>query len=408
MTTEIAERPKAKTGILISVTEESIEQMATRFASLKINGINDKEGYLAVDTARKECVKVRGVIKREHAELKEESLRIGQALDAAKRTLTAKIESVEDRLVSEMKSVEDEKERLRKVEEDKVYAFRMEQLAPYSKPQSVTPSREIIMAMKPDQFEATLSQIKNDHDQWLAVEAKAAAEEAERKRVAEEQAAENRRFAEELRLKQEAFEKQQADAKAIEDAYQNRVHQLTLYTDTWDVNHIRTCDDLDFERYLISVAEMYQNRKAKQKEEDDHAAAELAEQRRELEAQRREQEAREQAIRDEEDRLVKIEAERQEAIRLEQVQKEAAEKARVETEERLAREAKAREAQRLAEEEAAKRAAALLPVRQKLDVFANDLLNIATPELEKDVEAALYAIINRAVADVRKLAKELS
>lgn len=397
MTTELAERTKPKTGILISVTEESIEQMATRFASLKINGINDKEGYLAVDMARKECMKARGVIKKEHFELKEESKLIGQALDLAKRTLTAKIQTVEDRLDSELKAVEDEKDRLRKVEQDKVYAARMEQLAPYSKPQSVTPSREIIMAMKPDQFDATLARIKSDHEQWLAAEAKAAAEEAERKRQMEAQA-------EQLRIQQEEFAKQQEQIAAENLIIDERVSRVESLGGSCSRNLAKAMTPAEFDAYCDSAATAAQQRR----EAQDKADAELTEQRRQLEAQRLEQESREQAIRDEEDRLAKIEAERLEAIRLEQVQKDAAEKARIETEERLAREAKAKEAHRLAEEEAAKRAAALLPVRQRLEVFANDLLNIATPELERDVESALYAIINRAVEAVRKLAKDLS
>lgn len=199
MSTELAERPKAIIGSLITVTDETIEQMAARMLVLKVNGIADKKGFELCDAARKECVKARTGIAAEHKERKEESLRICQTLDADKRRLTAKVEEIEAHLVGELEVVKKEEARLKKEKEDAVYAIRLQMLtaAGGSLPES------IVRAMSEAQFATAVEEATVVTQRRKEAEAKAA-----------EQAEANRIESERLAAERAEFQRQQAEQAA--------------------------------------------------------------------------------------------------------------------------------------------------------------------------------------------------
>lgn len=213
MSTELAERPVAKSGTLLSVTEETIAQMAERFASLKINGINDKAGFLAVDTARKECKKARSAIATEHATLKADALKVCQTLDSMKRSLTGKVEAIENRLVAEIEAIEAEKARIQKAKDDAIYNDRVAKLAEHG----TTIHEVALRAMTPAQFAEALAKAITDEAARKEAAAKAEAEEAERKRIAAEQAEANRIEAERLKAERAELKRQQDELQAERD-----------------------------------------------------------------------------------------------------------------------------------------------------------------------------------------------
>lgn len=350
MASELAEMPAVKTGILMSVTEETIANMATEYGSLRINGVHDKKGFAAVNTARLVCVKARGVLKKEHAERKEVALRVCQTLDAAKRDLTAKIEAIESRLEAEIQAVEDEKARIEKSKQDELHTIRKGLWESAGGPPT---DRAYLLSHSKEVFESLLADVAEKTRLRKQREAEEATAAAERKRLADEQEEANRKERARLQAEREEFQRQQAEAET--------------------------------------------ERKRLQAIEDEARAKE-----------RRELEAQQAALKAEQDRLAKIEADRLEVERLERVKAEAAEQARIETEQRLAHEAAAKEQTRLAEEAAKAKAEKLRPTKDKLTVFADRLLKMETPDLDAETEKALYVIINTAVAAVRKLAKELT
>lgn len=322
MSTELAERPVAKSGTLLSVTEETIAQMAERFASLKINGINDKAGFLAVDTARKECKKARSAIATEHATLKADALKVCQTLDSMKRNLTGKVEAIENRLVAEIEAVEAEKARIQKEKDDAIYNDRVAKLAEHG----TTIHEVALRAMTPAQFAEALAKAIADEAARKEAAARAEAEEVERKRIATEQAEANRIEAERLKAEREEL----ARRKAEQDAEAARIKKI----------------------------------------EDDKLAAERAELKRqqdELQAER--------------DRLAREESERQRAAKAEQERLDRIERERIAEEQR-----KAREADEAAERVAAElRAEQLKPIKQRIMEFADKVQLMPLPDVPDSV-----------------------
>jgi hypothetical protein len=343
MTTTLTERPTTKPVILYSVTAETIEQMAAKFAGLKINGIEDKAGYQLVHSARMECVKARGNIEKTRKELKAESLEFGRKVDAEAKLLTVKIEKIEARLETEQQVIEDAKEKLRLEREDAMVAERAAALAPY--PQS-NRSDVILRGMTATQFAEYLADaIKADEDRK--------AREAEQARIAEA----------------------------------NRIEAERLAAERAELQRI--------------AAEQEAERKRVQAIEDEARAKERAE----LDRQRKEQAEAQAKIDAENARIAKAELDAANAKVIAQAKAEAAERARVETEQLLARQAAEKEALRVAEEAAAKRAEALKPIRDKLLKFADDVLRLETPDTTPEIDAAVLAVLNGAAEAIRKIAR---
>lgn len=356
MSTGIAERTVAKTPIVLSVTDETIEQMSQRMLTLKVNGINDKQGYELVDAARKECVKARTSIDKVHKELKAESLKYCQELDAEKRRLTAKVEAIEGHLQDELDVVKKEQARIKKEQEDATYAIRLKMLTAAG---GFIPEA-VIRSMNDEAFARAVEEASLATQRRKEAEAKAAAEEAERKRIAAEQAEANRIEAERLAAERAEFQRQQAEQAA--------------------------------------------ERKRLQDIED----AKLAEQRAELEAQRQEQARQAAELKAEQDRLAKVEADRLAAIEQERVAAETAERVRVETEARLKREAELAELDRQAKAAAEKRALELRPAKAKLNSFAHSVINLEVPHISDDVDRQVQSVLNQAAELIRKIGASLS
>ena len=354
--TTLIEKPLAKPVILYSVTPETIAEMATRYAGLKINGIDDKAGYEVVQKARMDCVKARSAVEKQRKELKADALEFGRKVDAEAKLLTTKIEAIEQPLLAQQESVEAAKEAVRKEREDKVYAERQAAWDAVDGPKT---DRAYLLSHTDDQFAARLQQQFVAKQARIEAQAKAEAECIERERIAAEQAEKNRIEAERL---------------AAERAEMQRI-----------------------------AAEQEAERKRMQAIED----AKLAKERAELDRLRKEQAEAQAKIDAEQNRLAKIEQERMEAERLEKAKAEAAERARIETETRLKREAEEAERKRLADEEAAKRAEALKPVRQKLEDFAAKVKLLPLPSVDEGLQGSVQHVLDVASNDILKIAKGL-
>lgn len=356
MTTEIATKSKPVTGFLQTITDETIDHMADRFKSLKVNGLADKKGYELVKAAARECVKARSAIAKEHKELKEESLRTGQMLDAEKRRLTAKVDAIEVCLEAELQAVKLEEERIQKEKDDAAYAIRLQLLtaAGGSMPE------ELIRSMSEHKFNTAVEEATVATQKRKEAEAAAAIAEAERKRIAAEEAEANRKEAERLAAERAEFDRQRAEQEA--------------------------------------------ERKRLQEIEDQRLAKERAE----LESQRQEQARQAAELKAEQDRLARAESERLRAAEQERIAAEAAERSRLETEVRLKREAEVAEQERIAKEAAEKRAMELRPAKQKLNVFAHSLIELEIPNISDLVNSQVQAVLNQAAESIRRIGANLS
>ncbi len=108
----------AKDGIVhFSITDEVIANMKEQFLPLKIDGIHDKAGYLAVHEARMKVKTVRIDVEKTRKELKEESLQRGRLIDGEAKRITALLEPIENHLETQQRAIDAEKERLREERE---------------------------------------------------------------------------------------------------------------------------------------------------------------------------------------------------------------------------------------------------------------------------------------------------
>ena len=355
MTTALTERPAASKAIVLSVTDETIASMASRMMALKVNGIADKKGYELVDTARKECVKARTGIDKVHKELKAESLKYCQELDAEKRRLTGKVEAIENHLKSELEAVEREQARIQKEKDDAIYTERVAKLASHD----CTIIEHALRTMTQSQFDEAFTKAVADAVARKEAERKAAAEEAERQRIAAEQAEANRKESLRLAAERAEFERQRAEQEA--------------------------------------------ERKRLQEIEDQRLTKERAE----LEVQRQEQARQAAELKAEQDRLARAESERLRAAEQERIAAEAAERARMETEARLKREAEVAERERIAKETADKRVLELRPAKQKLNLFAHSLIELEIPNISDLVNSQVQAVLNQAAESIRRIGANL-
>ena len=104
----------------------AIEELKQNFLPLKIDSIDDKDGYNAVSKALRFVVNKRNLIEDKRKELKADSLTYGRAVDARAKEITAMLCPIEEHLKSEKTKIDNllleieqqaEKERQAKVAE---------------------------------------------------------------------------------------------------------------------------------------------------------------------------------------------------------------------------------------------------------------------------------------------------
>lgn len=96
-----------------NITAAGIAEIKRKYLPLKIDGIEDKEGYKAVKEGRLFIKNTRCRIEKTRKELKEDSLKLGRAIDAEAKRITAEISPVEYYLETQEKAIDDEKERIK-------------------------------------------------------------------------------------------------------------------------------------------------------------------------------------------------------------------------------------------------------------------------------------------------------
>ena len=270
-------------------------------------------------TGRLELKNIRVAAEKKRKELKEDSLRMGKAIDGANNILLALIVPIEKGL----EDIEKQEERRIAAELARVTAERLELIAPYLDPSLPAPS---VGELTEDQFTSMLSDAK------MLSEAKAAAAaKAEEDRIAREKAEAEERarvIAENARLKEEV-DKREAELKA--------------------------------ERAAAEKARLEAEAKAKAEREA-------------IEEESRKEKLRIQA-------LAEVERQKAQAAADAAAKQQAAERAAREKAEADAKALRDAEEKRIADAAAAKAKAAKAPDKEKLNAFANAIRDVEFPTL---------------------------
>lgn len=196
--------------IVYSVTDAAIAKMQTEYGVLKVNGINDKEGYELCNRARINVKSLRVDVEKKRKELKADSLSFGRKVDAEASRISSQLEAIEAHLKCQQDIVDNEKLRIKQeaeAKEKQEFDRRINLL------QSVKAvfSLDAVKAMTLEDFEmlyeGALAAHEHDEEERIRNE--------EKLRALEAQAAEN---AAKIRAQEEENRKLQADLIAKQKA----------------------------------------------------------------------------------------------------------------------------------------------------------------------------------------------
>lgn len=109
--------------VKFDVVVPAVNELAKEFLPLKIQSVEDKEGYSEVTKALRFIVSKRTAVEDKRKELKADSLAYGRAVDARAKEITALLEPIESHLKDEKNRIDTVIERLKAEEEEKKQAF---------------------------------------------------------------------------------------------------------------------------------------------------------------------------------------------------------------------------------------------------------------------------------------------
>lgn len=177
------------------ITEGSLFSLASAYQNLTVNGVDDKEGLKAVESARKELKKKRVEIKKVSEELRDSAVKFQKAVIAREKELVSYIQPQEDRLMAIEDAVWQEKERLRE-EAEKKESDRIQNMLDQLADLNYAIDFHILKGMTDEQFQEILQDAKRDFDETARLMAIELEREKERIRLQEEvKKAEEKRLA---------------------------------------------------------------------------------------------------------------------------------------------------------------------------------------------------------------------
>jgi hypothetical protein len=213
--------------IKANVTESIIANLKEKYLPLKISGIDDKETYLIVKEARKECKSLRVMAEKICKKGREEAVAIQKAWVAKEKEVTGQIGEVEDYLEKQEKeydaAVEAEKLR-RKREQEEQFILRQQTLSNMGVLYSdgnfslgqVSFEMSLIKECDTDIWESDI--LPKFKDEYQKVEA----ERIETERIKQEREAEFKRQQEELERKQKELEEKETALKAAQEEQERK------------------------------------------------------------------------------------------------------------------------------------------------------------------------------------------
>lgn len=205
-----------------NVTHQIIAELNERYGGLKLKALDDKEGYLEIKVAARECAKIRTLAVKLCKEGRDEALKTQKAWVAKEKEVVSQVALVEDALDAEVSKFDAEVLRLQTEEKERKEEAYINRQSELSKMGASYSGGCFILGEV--SFEANL--IKDSSDLIWASSVLPAFEEEywsrERVRIEQEKekelaTAELKRQQQELADQQEQFKQQQAQAKADQD-----------------------------------------------------------------------------------------------------------------------------------------------------------------------------------------------
>lgn len=206
------------------ITETGLIALAAKYKNLWVNGVDDKEGLKAVESARKELKAERVKIEKVSKEMRNSAVVFQKAVIAREKGFVAIIEPEETRLMGIEDAIWQEKERIRE-EEEKKESDRIQAMLDQLSAVNYAIDFHTLKGMTDDQFQEILQDARKDYEENARLMAIEVEREKERVRLQEEaKKAEEAELAR-VRAEQEKERKALAEEKAAFLAEQKRIEQ---------------------------------------------------------------------------------------------------------------------------------------------------------------------------------------
>lgn len=207
-------RPTEGEASAYKSAEDKIKEVAARYLTLNVTGIDDKPGIQAAHEARMVCVKLRTSIEKTRKELKAPAKEYGERVDAEAKRLTAMIAPTEKCLENLLQDIATEQARIQMERENALFDERSKLVEEAG---GIPLSRGQLVKMKDADFNQLLVDIKATTEIRKAREEQERIDAAERKRVADELAEANRIEADKLKAERDQLAKERAELQAEKD-----------------------------------------------------------------------------------------------------------------------------------------------------------------------------------------------
>ncbi len=216
--------------IQANVTEQVLAALKEKYGNLKLEGLDNKESYLELKAAAKDCAKVRTLTVRICKEGREEAVKTQKLWIAKEKEIVGEVAIVEDALDAEIKKYDDEVERLateEKQRQEEAYINRQAALTKMGARYEggcfvlgeASFESELIKGSSQDVWdEAVLPKFQAEFEKIEAVRIAEEKEKAEKERAMREEQEKLRKEQEAFRLQQEEFARKQAEVAAEEKA----------------------------------------------------------------------------------------------------------------------------------------------------------------------------------------------
>lgn len=316
-----------------NVTEQVLSALKETYGGMKLKSLDDKESYLELKAAAKECAKVRTLTVKICKEGREDAVKTQKLWIAKEKEVVGQIAEVEDALDAEVKKFDDNIERLATEEKQRQESAYINRQATLTKMGATYIDGCFVLG--DTSFEAELVKgasqniwdddiVPKFNEEYQKIESVRIAEENAKREAEEKVRAEAEKLRQEqetFRLQQEEFNKKQAEAelaakeKARQEELEKERQQSTLQKKRFeelfpfnptgaDVNMstLWVLAESDFNELLSKKKDEFEKNKAEQLRIDEEKKQA------EIEA------ARQEAIKKEQARVAEEEAKRQAAI----------------------------------------------------------------------------------------------
>jgi hypothetical protein len=300
-----------------NVTDAAISALRSKYGSLKLRSVDDKETYLEIKDAKKDCAKLRNLAVKVCKEGRDEANRISKKWVAKEKEVVAKVLEVEEPLDDEIERFDAEVERKATEEKQRQETQYMQRTQALTKMGALYSDNSFVLgefSLEANLVKESSQEVWDEeilpkfNEQFFVLEAERIEQEkakAEREAEIKRQQQELERQQAEFRKQQEEFAKQKSEEERQKREEQNRIQQeryakIVQYSNVGeyiDMSTLWVLAQSDFDEKLAKKQEAFKEWEAKRQKQIEEVAAQrererIAEEQRQAEAKRQAEEQR--------------------------------------------------------------------------------------------------------------------